>query len=85
MDRSLKALQELATVSRNCKVTVGGDAVHTDAAHDLASLIHCLSLTLLSCPHEALNGRAAVPRGAAGGRTATAAVADHGRPEASRA
>ena len=36
-------------------------------------------------PHEALNGRAAVPRGAAGGRTATAAVADHGRPEASRA
>ena len=28
---------------------------------------------------------AAVPRGAAGGRTATAAVADHGRPEASRA
>ena len=27
----------------------------------------------------------AVPRGAAGGRTATAAVADHGRPEASRA
>eukprot|EP00966_Prymnesium_polylepis_P327291 7383165-Prymnesium_polylepis.7 len=36
-------------------------------------------------PHEALTGRAAVPRGAAGGRTATAAVADHGRPEASRA
>ena len=36
-------------------------------------------------PHEALIGRAAVPRGAAGGRTATAAVADHGRPEASRA
>jgi hypothetical protein len=36
-------------------------------------------------PHEALIGRAAVPRGAAGGRTATAAVADHGRPEASHA
>ena len=36
-------------------------------------------------PHEALIGRAAVPQGAAGGRTATAAVADHGRPEASHA
>ena len=36
-------------------------------------------------PHEALIGRAAVPRGASGGRTATAAMAGHGRPEASRA
>ena len=36
-------------------------------------------------PHEALTGRAAVPRGASGGRTATTAVACCDHPEGSRA